>query len=146
MNPTKKLLILLVSLSPILVSANVLDGKSLICRKLDGEKRHLGFKFDGGKIHADIIWNREEQTKIQIENLDDLYKNKEIRESRNHIFFSNWQLDRKTLVLMVRGGGTLTAKYQCEVIDSFNEYSEQLEEIVGQEQRRVDEEMQDNRI
>ena len=71
----------------------------------------MGFKFDDGKLM--ILFGTAKSRQKFDENLDDLYKNKEIRESRNHMFFSNWQLDRKALVLMVRGRDTNCTGIPC---------------------------------
>ena len=145
MNPTKTLLTLLVCLLPISVSADELDGMSVICSELDGDDV-VGFRFEGGYVNRGNRV-REYQLEYKITTFGEQVADKTYRQTRTEIsWWKSWQLDRRNLFLNFNSSGKFLASYQCEVEESLDGYHQRLESIKSAKQKQLEADMKKNKI
>ena len=163
MNPTKILLTLLISLLPLLVSADELNGKSLICERADDDVV-IGFRFVQGRAETDWLTHIElvktqdggweliegdyvigwepiagdyfiRRCEIEREDTSYVVDRTEIRWGENI-------LNRQTLEMLESKESS--KRWQCEVFSNDDDYWKQLENIRTQKQLEAD--MKQNKI
>jgi len=145
MNPTKKLLILLVSLLPITVSADELDGRSVVCSELDGDDV-VGFRFEGGYVNRGNRV-REYQLEYKIVFFGESVQDKTYRQTRTEIsWWNSWKLYRRTLLLTFNTSNPVLSTYQCDVEESLDGCYQRLDSIKSAKQKQREADMKKNKI
>jgi len=136
------------------VSAGELDGKSLICERVNVDIV-FGYRFQKGKVKVDVIsdlhWMKKPGEYDFIEgdytirrDTNALLSDDTYIVGRTEIRFGKRIINRQTLELIESKESS--NKGQCEVFSSDDDYWKQLENIRTQKQNKADEEKTKNKI
>ena len=145
---------LLVCLLPLWVSAGELDGKSLICERVNVDIV-FGYRFQKGKVKVDVIsdlhWMKKPGEYDFVEgdytirrDTNALLSDDTYIVGRTEIRFGKRIINRQTLELIESKESS--NKGQCEVFSNDGDYWKQLENIRTQKQNKADEEKSKNKI
>ena len=145
---------LLVCLLPLSVSAGELDGKSLICERVNVDIV-FGYRFQKGKVKVDVIsdlhWMKKPGEYDFVEgdytirrDTNALLSDDTYIVGRTEIRFGKRIINRQTLELIESKESS--NKGQCEVFSNDGDYWKQLENIRTQKQNKADEEKSKNKI
>ena len=148
------MLVLLVCLLPLSVSAGELDGKSLICERVNVDIV-FGYRFQKGKVKVDVIsdlhWMKKPGEYDFVEgdytirrDTNALLSDDTYIVDKTEIRFGKRIINRQTLELIESKESS--NKGQCEVFSSDDDYWKQLENIRTQKQNKADEEKTKNKI
>ena len=150
---------LLVCLLPLSVSAGELDGKSLVCERLnvkDSLREHIeyspfhGFKFIDGKVFGETIIVVGTQAIIveSITQTESTGNPLSYKSTLNTVSWGNdyWVLDRQTLRLEGNSKSGNRREMGCEVFTEILLYNERLENLRDEKQKKIDELTKDNKI
>ena len=158
-------LLAILLLLPLSVSAGELDGKAISC---DDGRKNIEFRggrvvnwcvFGGGGILGDArITKCDDEAPSYYALTNTVFWSAYIgtgelgsHEGKPSLAFSiGYILDRKTLSLKIESersdGETKERTYQCEVYLSIKDFKEMLEARRAEMQRRIDEDMEENKI
>jgi hypothetical protein len=148
MNPTQTLRTLLTLLLPLSVSAGELDGKGLICERADDDVV-IGFRFMQGRVEGDAI-NDTETVQLPNGNWEVIEGDYSIGrfglivdndgyivERTTVKWWKTHRLDRQTLVVTDTKS---KEEWQCNVLESHEDYRNQLDNIRTKKQNKADKE------
>lgn len=145
---------LLVCILPLSVSAGELDGKSLICERVNVDIV-FGYRFQKGKVKVDVIsdlhWIKKPGEYDFVEgdytirrDTNALLSDDTYIVGKTEIRFGKRIINRQTLELIESKESS--NKGQCEVFSNDDDYWKQLENIRTQKQNKADEEKTKNKI
>ena len=150
---TKPLLAVLLLL-PLSVNAGELDGKGLICERAYDDVV-IGFRFVQGRVEGDAI-NDTEYVQLPNGNWEVIEGDYSIGrvglivdndgyivERTTVKWWKTHRLDRQTLVVT---DNKSEKEWQCNVLESHEDYRNQLENIRTQKQNKADDEKSKNKI
>ena len=146
---------LLGCLLPLSVSAGELDGKSLVCDRVNSDSV-FGFRFEKGRVKTDFLSDTQFVKKengemdvirgnytISKDSLFILGNNSYVAD-RTEVRWGDNTLNRQTLELIESKSSS--KPWQCEVFSNDDDYWKQLENIRTQKQNKADEEKSKNKI
>ena len=124
------------------VYSGELDGKAIICNAIEEVigVRHKGIEFKSGGVVE--YWVRTEGTSAILHQEDE---GSRYTVSTKTIQWGFWTLNRETLALQYRWPD-VNFNYQCELADSPEALLKSIEAARLETQRKIDEEMSNNKI
>ena len=152
----KQVLASVLCLLPYFASASEVEGKAIIClEEVDPsselnpemyptERVYRGFKFvEDHKVEGYILRHDDNVSQIHQFGHD---RGRRYEYAGVIDFWSDWSLDRKTLVLSVNFSSGNKDEYSCEVFSNFDDYEAAFENYRKQEQKAINQMMEGNRI